>query len=95
MQLKGELEKRNNDEYMQITAFDFEQPVIKNMKIYATGMFPDPNLNQLALDFLNQYWPFVYQQLLPETRKSWEPIMVNAVNQIFGRIPFRRLMILD
>lgn len=92
MFMKGKLMSRNNEDYMEIYEFDFQQPVIGNMKIYATGLHPDPVINQVVLDFMNSYWPYVYQQLLPDTRSSWEPIMIKSVNHIFNRVPFRRLM---
>lgn len=67
-------------------------PTVGYLKLYATGISPDPALTQFALDFVNGYWPNYYQSMVAETRNSWEPILVNAVNQIFDRVPFRRLM---
>lgn len=92
MKMSGELITRNNEQYMQIYAFDFREPVVGNMKIFATGMTPDAATNQIILDFMNAYWPYVYQQLLPETKTTWEPIMIDSINQVFSRVPFRRLM---
>lgn len=65
---------------------------ITNMKINATGLFPDPDLNNVALEFLNQYWEPVYRQAYPQTKATFAPIVVDAVNKIFGRVPFKRLM---
>lgn len=89
--MNAKLEVRDGENYMVVQSVDVA-PIVGNLKIYATGIFPDGVLNQIALDFINEYWPYYYQQVLPETRKTWEPILVNAVNQIFNRVPFRRLM---
>lgn len=92
--MSAQLETRNGEDYMKVQSVNIV-PAVGHMKVFATGIFPDPILNQLALDFINEYWPYYYQQMLPETRKSWEPILVNAVNQIFNRVPFRRLMSIE
>lgn len=49
--------------------------------------------DRVANDFFNQSWRTLYKQMLPETRKQWEPILLNVVNKIFSQIPFRRLLI--
>ncbi|XP_055637247.1 putative beta-carotene-binding protein [Toxorhynchites rutilus septentrionalis] len=89
--ITGSTTERNGEEYMFINKFDMT-PEVGDMKIYATGLFPDPGLNQVALDFVNQYWPALYKQMLPETRRSWEPIMLEVINKMFDRVPYRRLL---
>ncbi|XP_055598035.1 putative beta-carotene-binding protein [Uranotaenia lowii] len=87
----GRVAERNGEQYMMIENFDMN-PEVGDMKIYATGLFPDPGLNQVALDFVNQYWPMLYKQMLPETRQTWEPIMLDLLNKMFNRVPYRRLL---
>ncbi|XP_058447268.1 putative beta-carotene-binding protein [Malaya genurostris] len=87
----GRTYERNGEQYMLIDKFDMS-PNVGDMKIYATGLFPDPGLNQVALDFVNQYWPALYKEMLPETRRSWEPIMLDIMNKMFNRVPYRRLL---
>lgn len=48
--------------------------------------------DQIALEFVNQYWPMFYKEMLPGTRQVWEPVMIELVNKIFLRVPYRRLL---
>ncbi|XP_058818965.1 putative beta-carotene-binding protein [Topomyia yanbarensis] len=89
--ISGRTVDRNGEQYMLIDKFDMS-PEVGDMKIYATGLFPDPGLNQVALDFVNQYWPSLYKEMLPETRRSWEPIMLDVINKMFNRVPYRRIL---
>lgn len=89
--MSGVIETRAGEDYMIIKSFDM-RPKIKNMKVYATGLFPDPDVNQFAVEFLNHNWEILFEQMYPYTRQVWEPVMVGAINKIFGRVPFRRLM---
>lgn len=89
--MTGVIETVDGEEYMMIKSFDM-LPTIQNLKVYATGLFPDPDVNQFAVEFLNQYWRSLYEQLYPYTRQVWEPVILGAINNIFGRVPFRRLM---
>ncbi|CAD6997909.1 unnamed protein product [Ceratitis capitata] len=38
------------------------------------NLVPDPALNAVILDFVNQYWRQVYKVMLPQTRSTWEPM---------------------
>uniref|UniRef100_A0A182MKW2 Haemolymph juvenile hormone binding protein n=1 Tax=Anopheles culicifacies TaxID=139723 RepID=A0A182MKW2_9DIPT len=89
--MSGHVKERNGEEYLEIETFDMA-PEVASMKIYATGLFPDPELNQVALEFVNQYWPMFYKELLPNSRQVWEPEMVALVNKIFLNVPYRRLL---
>lgn len=89
--IAGRTIQRNGEEYLMIDKFSMS-PEVGDMKVYATGLFPDPGMNQVALDFVNQYWPSLYKQMLPETRRTWEPMMIDIMNKMFNRIPYRRLL---
>lgn len=89
--MDGFVERRNGEDYMKIKGFDMI-PKIQNMKVSATGLFPDPDVNQFAVEFLNQYWELLYKQFYPATRGVWEPVILNTVNKIFDRVPYRRLL---
>lgn len=43
--MKGVFETRNGQKYLKIVNFDIA-PVIGDMKIYMTGVFPDPELSK-------------------------------------------------
>lgn len=44
--IKGKTVERNGEIYMKMNSFDMK-PNIGNLVIYATGMFPDPELSRL------------------------------------------------
>lgn len=75
-----------------IRAFEVADLDIKTMQFNATGIFAEPELNAFVVEFVNQYWKSFYKQILPQARTMYEPIVLEAVNKIFGRVPFRRLM---
>lgn len=89
--MSGRTTQRQGEDYLMIEKFDMT-PEVGDMQVYATGLFPDPGLNQVALDFVNQYWPSLYKEMLPETRRSWEPMMLDIINKMFNRVPYRRLL---
>ncbi|CAO1352185.1 unnamed protein product [Diamesa hyperborea] len=90
--MKGNLVKVNGEEYMKITNFDMV-PTVGDMKIAASGIFPNPDMNDLAVGVFNTFWSTLYQELLPETRNYWEPILIEIVDSFFLSIPFRRLLL--
>lgn len=75
-----------------IKAFEVTNLDIQTMHLNATGIFAEPELNTFVIEFVNQYWKSFYKQILPQARSMYEPIVLDAVNKIFGRVPFRRLM---
>lgn len=77
---------------MTINSLDLSNFVVRNMHFDISGLFPDPDVNEFAVGFLNQVWESVYQQILPQLKSVWEPATLNMVNKIFGRVPFRRLL---
>lgn len=85
------VESINGEDYIKIKGFD-TKPKIQNFKLYATGLFPDPDLNQFALEFLNTYWELFYEQVFPETKQIWQPIVIDLFNKIYGRYPYRRIL---
>lgn len=89
--ISGHTTQRQGEEYLVIDKFNMS-PEVGDMKVFATGLFPDPGMNQVALDFVNQYWPSLYKQMLPETRRTWEPLMIDMFNKMFNRVPYRRLL---
>lgn len=89
--MSAQIENRNGEDYMKVRSINVIATV-GYLKVYASGISPDPVLNKFALDFINEYWSYFYQPMIRDSRKSWEPILVNAINQVFNRVPFRRLI---
>lgn len=75
-----------------IKAFEVAELDIQKMNFNATGIFPEPELNAFVIEFVNQYWKSFYKQILPQARSMYEPIVLEAINKVFARVPFRRLM---
>ncbi|XP_017489892.1 PREDICTED: uncharacterized protein LOC108378105 [Rhagoletis zephyria] len=86
-QSEGELYERDGHTYLRLTKFNFE-PEIGDMHIYASNLVPDPALNAVILDFVNQYWRQVYKVMLPQTRSTWEPMFLRVMNLFLGAVPF-------
>lgn len=91
---EGELYEREDHTYLRLKKFN-AIPEIGDMKIFATGLFEDPTLNSLVLDFANQYWRQIHQAMLPEARARWDPIMLNSANEFFAALPFDFLLTKD
>ncbi|KAH8403280.1 hypothetical protein KR222_009685, partial [Zaprionus bogoriensis] len=72
--------------FLRLTDID-ARPKIGDLIIKANGIFPDPELDELALNVANNYWRDIYGVLLPETRKSWAPLMLRLVNQGLMNVP--------
>jgi len=89
--MKGIFETRNGQTYLRVVSFDLI-PNIGDMKISMTGLFPDVELNQLAVDFMNQYWPFLYREIVPETKQYWEPLALDEINAFMLRVPFKKML---
>jgi Haemolymph juvenile hormone binding protein (JHBP) len=51
--------------------------------------------DKFANDFFNQNWRVLYKEMIPETKRQWEPILLEITNKLFGQIPFRRLLLKD
>lgn len=77
---------------MIIKALELSNFIVQNMHFDVSGLFPDPDVNEFAVAFLNQVWESVYQQILPQLKSVWEPATLDIVNKIFGRVPYRRLL---
>lgn len=46
----------------------------------------------MALDFVNQYWQFLYREMLPESKKRMEPILLAEVNKFLSYVPIRKML---
>lgn len=87
--------KPSDPKYMSITNFDMSNIQIKRLKIEGTGFVPDPDVNQLAIEFINQNWRQFYNHFIPNTKSSWEPLFLELLNKIFERVPFDQIMSKD
>jgi len=91
IKLKGVFVTKNGQQHLRIVNIDVI-PVIGDFKVDITGISPDPQLNQLRLDFINQYWPLIYRDIVPQTKDIWGPIVINRINAFLSRVPFQSLL---
>lgn len=80
---------------MTITSFDMNNIELKRLKLEGTGFVPDPDVNQLAIEFVNQNWRQFYTNFIPSTKESWEPLFLEMLNKVFERVPFDRIISKD
>nr|CAD7262916.1 unnamed protein product [Timema shepardi] len=89
--LSGQVIKRNEVDYLRLDHFNM-RPVVGDMKFYASELFTGSDeLNAAALTFANQFWPIVYEALLPFADEGWDQVMTDAANKIFLKVPFKEL----
>ncbi|SPP85743.1 uncharacterized protein LOC117587993 [Drosophila guanche] len=86
IQTEGELYKKDGHRFLRLSNID-TSPKIGDLKIKANGIFADPELDELALNFANQYWRDIYGIMLPETRQFWQPLMLRMFNEALELVP--------
>lgn len=65
---------------------------MKQMKLNGTGLLPDPDLNEVVVEILNEVWETLLKQVFPKFKSSWDPIVLELINRFFGKIPYKMLM---
>ncbi|KAJ6649233.1 hypothetical protein Bhyg_04467 [Pseudolycoriella hygida] len=88
---KGVFETRDGERFLKIESYDVI-PTIGDLKVQMTGIFQDPELNKIAVEFINQYWPLFYRDMIPETKAIWEPILLTQLNAFMLRLPINRML---
>lgn len=89
---EGEWYERDGQRYIRLTKFNIE-PTLGNMRFYATGLMPDPLLNDAVVEFVNQNWRTAYKPIISETRSTWEPEFLKLSNEYFSHLPFDSLLL--
>uniref|UniRef100_T1GDT3 Uncharacterized protein n=1 Tax=Megaselia scalaris TaxID=36166 RepID=T1GDT3_MEGSC len=72
---------------VKLLKFDVS-PTIGKMNMKAAGFDPDPTINSMLVQMANDYWQQFYKFLVPETKKYWEPIMLEISNRFLSVIAF-------
>uniref|UniRef100_A0A336KV43 CSON011980 protein n=1 Tax=Culicoides sonorensis TaxID=179676 RepID=A0A336KV43_CULSO len=88
----GALETIGDQEFMIIQNAKIADMTMKKMKIKATGVVPDPDLNVVVLELLNEIWEDLFKQVFPNFKSEWDPIVLELINKFFGQVPFKLLM---
>ncbi|GAB0097955.1 hypothetical protein DMENIID0001_136440 [Sergentomyia squamirostris] len=92
LKVKAKKELINGENYIRVNQIDLV-PKVKGLKTYIEGLVPDPALNRIALEFVNEYISQNKNDLLKETRRFFDPLLTPVANTITLRIPARQLLL--
>lgn len=68
------------------------RPSIGSLKIYLNNLFNgSKELNDLAMFFVNEYWPAFYRTMLPVASERWDPWLTGLSNRLFSKVSFSKL----
>lgn len=48
--------------------------------------------DQQHLNLINQYWPLLYRDIIPQTKEIWEPHVISRINAYLLRVPINTLI---
>lgn len=66
-------------------------PEIGKMVIWFSDMFNgNEELNKVALNFVNEYWPSLYREMLPFLSKKLDEYLTEAGNRVFSKVSFSK-----
>ncbi|XP_063706475.1 uncharacterized protein LOC134835527 [Culicoides brevitarsis] len=92
LKILGKINKSENSGFIAIKGIDLSNIDTKKMIVHATGLFPDPDVNQFAVEFINQSWRYLFEQLIPEIKKIWLPMCEIVAKGFFENVPYDVLM---
>ncbi|XP_012215633.1 protein takeout-like [Linepithema humile] len=70
----------------------YAAPSPKNMKVYFENLFNgNKELNDLAMVFVNEYWPLLYRIIIPIGADTWNPWLCDLVNRFFSKVSFKEI----
>ncbi|KAK7870181.1 hypothetical protein R5R35_012736 [Gryllus longicercus] len=89
--LTGTHIKKRNQGYVRLDHF-YMFPEVEDMKVYASNLFTgNEDFNRAALQFANDFWPVIYEELLPFANEAWDKVMRASANKVFLKFPFDTL----
>lgn len=62
------------------------------ISVYYKFYFVNKCIDRVTLEFVNQYWPFMTRELLPETKKRIEPLLIAEANKFLNHVPLRKML---
>lgn len=48
--------------------------------------------DRITMEFVNQYWPFFVREMMPQVRKTIEPILIEEANKFLMHVPIRKML---
>ncbi|XP_070156333.1 protein takeout [Polyergus mexicanus] len=66
-------------------------PEIGKMTVWFSDMFNgNEQLNNIALNFVNENWPSLYREMLPFLSKNLDDYLTEVANRIFSKVSFSK-----
>ncbi|XP_011701731.1 PREDICTED: uncharacterized protein LOC105458255 isoform X2 [Wasmannia auropunctata] len=66
-------------------------PSVKKFEVYFEFFHGNKELNNVAVTFVNEFWPPLYRAILPLTFETMDPWLSALCNRLFSKIPFSKL----
>lgn len=88
----GKINQTGSGDFIYIKGFDMSNIDAKQMVIDATGLFPDSDVNRFAVEFVNQSWRYLFEQMIPEIKKIWGPVCETVAKGFFENVPYEKLL---
>lgn len=92
MKIRAKKENIDGEDYIRVNHIELV-PKVKTLRTYIEGLVPDPELNRIALEFVNEYIAQNRNDLLRETKRFFDPLLTPVANSITLRIPARNLLL--
>ncbi|XP_055713668.1 uncharacterized protein LOC129808032 [Phlebotomus papatasi] len=90
--IRAKAEERDGETYMRV--FKFEMiPNVKSVRTFIENLVPDPTLNLVVLELINEYWNIHHNEILLESGQFYEPLLSQVANGILLNIPVRKLLL--
>lgn len=48
--------------------------------------------DRMTLEFVNQYWPFLVREIMPQAQKTIEPVLIEEANKFLLHVPLRKML---
>lgn len=90
--MAGRTEVRNGETYMIMRKFGGSIE-FGDIKTNMEGIFPDPALNQLANELINNNWRAMVAVMMDQLQVVLEPFFLDMVNSFFSVIPVRKMFL--
>lgn len=49
-------------------------------------------LDRITLEFVNQYWRFMVNEMMPQVRAAIEPLLIEEANTFLLHVPIRKML---
>lgn len=67
-------------------------PSLGNLKIHVTTTIEEnKQLNNIVLNFINEFWPSIFRVILPFLSDKLDPWATDYVNLFFSKVPFSKI----